>query len=86
MFSILGKKENSKKMRSEYQAAFDQYMKAALAIFSGNATALKSALDSSLDDFLKVKKNQKTAFYFLRNCRDLSQRDTLDGAVTELLM
>ena len=80
--SLNFKEQNSEQSRS----GTNILMRAATALYPGNAEAFKRVLKDAGHELLPVLGDKKAMFYLRRNCRDLWKADSVEGAVTELLL
>ena len=83
---LSGIPDNSQAAKDKDSENSQLYYRAATALYPGTADDFKHELEKSKERLIQLRSDKKALFYFVRNCRDLSQPAALQGAISELLL
>jgi len=89
VYGMLSKDPNvEQSKRTGYTMASNVMYRASTAIFPGTTASFKESLLKARDELLQIRarSDNKAMFYFLRNCKDLTDPMSVEGAVRELLL
>jgi hypothetical protein len=62
------------------------YSRAATALYPDSTESLEKDIKNTRDEMKAILADKKRVFYFVRNCKDLSDKQSEAGAILELLI